>query len=317
MKKYLIASMLCMLVFTVYAQDNCPELETQREQIQDVTNKKISEKTVESDITKNYYSLKLNVDVKGFQTLANSCKTYGHKKDSDFDKWKNNEKNSPEYYILYTIVDEKYYVYYEELKGGEKYKKYLQKEIITFNEDNLNFFRNLKSINGDKDWKQEDDLSVSRRVDYMKNLVVIIYKYWERQYIPEKQIKDITGYNIRAKELDGKCGTQGGDFIVFDDDCIKKGSKSDAIKIAIHEARHLFQESERERFNAGKISMEKEKVRYNLVKEWAEESKISEDKLPFDKYMERKDETDARNEGNRYAILELFSRRDIQKSTKK
>jgi hypothetical protein len=179
MKKYLKLVGILFVLVNSFLQAQCPEVEVLTKEI-DITNekirekidKKIGEKTVESYMPNDYYVLKLNVDVKGFQTLANSCKTYGHKKGSDFDMWKQNHKKTAEYYMFYTVVEGKIYLYYEEINELED-EQYLLKGTIDFDKEyynsrfgNINFSANHWQVGGD----------VKERLKDMKELAVNIGK---------------------------------------------------------------------------------------------------------------------------------------------
>jgi hypothetical protein len=217
----------------------------------------------------------LNVDVKGFQTLANSCKTYGHKKDSDFDKWKNNKKNSPEYYMFYTVVDGKTYLYYEKIdeqKTDEQFKQYLPKGTIYFDKKSYDFF--FRDINFSAEHWQKGG-NVGKRLDDMRLLAGIMgnqlgislntdkitYRLFETQkgavetkmYIPTttKRNDNIRGFanwsdDITSIELDGY---------------YLEGSISDVVSTTAEEVYHKYQMSEVEKLRQGKEQKETEKAR--------------------------------------------------------
>jgi hypothetical protein len=150
MKKYLFTGILLVLAIFAYAQEgeDCPDVIVITKKVQEATENKINEKTIESKKTNRHYISRLDVNDKGFMMLADKSKEYGHKAGGDFDKWKKQLGNSAEHYMFYKVADGIVDLYYEKLDEDEQFPQYLPKGYTIFDKNMYNDFFNNKYFNG-------------------------------------------------------------------------------------------------------------------------------------------------------------------------
>ncbi|MDR0737966.1 MAG: hypothetical protein LBF39_02715 [Prevotellaceae bacterium] len=247
-------------------QDNCTDektirkIEAIKDGVREQLDQKISEKIVGLDNPETHYVQKLNVNGKSFYTLAELMKEYGHKKNGKFDTWRKQAGKNAKYYMFYTNVEGKVYLYHEELNEemAEQFQQYLPKGTYTFDENTYNAY--FRGIDFSKNhWKEGGD--VHARLADMRRLAVAVGKDLGIAVDPDKitfrlfEAQNIEGLPptrmyipTTAKRDDNIAGFAKWDDAVtsieIDADKLQKGSISDVINTMVEEVYHKYQMSE-------------------------------------------------------------------------
>jgi hypothetical protein len=268
MKKYLITGILLVLSSCfLQAQPDCPpdmqeKIDAAYQKNREALDSKIHEKTVESKITSSHYVSQLDMSAKGFMTLANASKEYGHKTGGDFDKWKKRNGNKAEHYMFYRVANGIVDLYYEEIDEDvdKQFQQYLPKDVTIFDVNTYNDFFNNEHFNGaafsQNHWKEGGD--VNKRLEDMRKLAVSFAKILGITLDPAKityrqfEVQNIEGLpptrtyitTISPRD-DGIAGVAKGNDAVtsieIDAARLKTASISDAIRTIAEEVYHKYQ----------------------------------------------------------------------------
>jgi hypothetical protein len=355
MKKYLITGLLCVLSTFAYSQEkDCPEVVVVTNEVRDRLESIINNATVESKVTNSHYALQVDFNTNDFIMFANASKEAGHKKDSDFDKWKKQNGKHTTYYMFYTTVDGKINLYHEALDAemAERFQQYLPKGTYIFDEKQYNLY--FGDIDFSKNhWKQGGDAHA--RLDDLQRLAVAVGKDLGITIDPNK----ITFRLFETQQIEGLPPTRMyipttsprndnvKGFAKWNDDVtsieidasrLKDASISDAIRTIVEEVYHKYQMSEVKKQESSQKEPEKardwissfnDNNRNNYGKQIndlqnkikTETNTTNREKLQeqLDKaihsYFQLKHEEDAKEYAGKVAAMEYFMR-NIQKQNK-
>ncbi|MDR1459251.1 MAG: hypothetical protein LBI60_03455 [Bacteroidales bacterium] len=293
MKKYLITSILCVLIIFAFAQTDgdCVVVTAITKEIQEDTEKAIREATLESKITHTYYASRIDMDTKDFLMFANAIKKFGHKEGGDFDNWKkqNFNKAATGYYMFYTAADGRVSLYYEKLNEriAKQFQQYLPKGTITFDKNTYNnffkdidFTRNHWQTSGNIDARLKDIQTLAVVIGKILGITInpdkITYRQFETQKIAGTPDPRMT-IPTKTPRNDGVAGfaTWNDDLtsIEIDAGTLGNASISDAISTISEEVYHKYQMSEIEKIKQNKGVTEKawdwyDSFRYNSEKNY-------------------------------------------------